>query len=150
MSEAEKILKKLNGFYYDAKNDERRIMKDQILILAETEAFIRRLSAENAELRERDKDNGDMLIIAYLDGASAARALADKLRKDNERLTKENAAQAERIAKLEDALANVRTAIETADPEVLVCTLWMPDKWPNETVVDHIDNALARAALGGE
>ncbi len=48
-----------------------------------------------------------------------------------------------RAVKAEKALTDVRAAIMEADPAVLVCTLWMPDRLsPCETVVDHIDAAL--------
>ena len=49
-----------------------------------------------------------------------------------------------RIEALEAALRNARAAIMEADPAVLCCTLWMPNHIsPAETVVDHIDAALA-------
>ncbi|MGM4891220.1 hypothetical protein [Tardiphaga sp. 839_C3_N1_4] len=45
-----------------------------------------------------------------------------------------------------EALRNVRAAIMEADPAVLCCTLWMPNRIsPAETVVDHIDAALSAA-----
>jgi hypothetical protein len=49
-----------------------------------------------------------------------------------------------READLREALRNIRAAIMEADPAVLCCTLWMPNRIsPAETVVDHIDAALA-------
>jgi hypothetical protein len=47
-----------------------------------------------------------------------------------------------------EALRNVRAAIMEADPAVLCCTLWMPNRIsPAETVVDHIDAALSAAPV---
>lgn len=55
-----------------------------------------------------------------------------------------NEAAAE-IKRLREALCNVREAIVNADPNVLTCTLWMPQVM-SETVVDYIDAALASLA----
>lgn len=47
------------------------------------------------------------------------------------------------LAAAREALRNAADAIERADPEILTCTLWMPDDVsPNETVVDHLRTAL--------
>jgi hypothetical protein len=63
-------------------------------------ALIRRLAAENAalkaQLKQEQEDCSEMLLIAHLDG----------LTKNREAHAKELAAQAERIAKLEEALAD--------------------------------------------
>ncbi len=51
--------------------------------------------------------------------------------------------QKDRVSDLENALRDVRTAIIDADPEVLCCTLWMPDDIiMGATVVDYIDLTL--------
>lgn len=47
------------------------------------------------------------------------------------------------LAAAREALRNAADAIERADPEILTCTLWMPDDVsPNETIVDHLRTAL--------
>ena len=61
-----------------------------VRLCKEAAALIRRLQAENealkAQLKQEQEDGSEMLTIAYLDGASKARALADKRRAENEAL----------------------------------------------------------------
>jgi hypothetical protein len=54
------------------------------------------------------------------------------------------------VARLREAIESAANAIETADPETLVDTLWMPDEVsPCETVVDHLRAALSQPEHNG-
>lgn len=56
-----------------------------------------------------------------------------------------------RLAESLKALDDARAAILEADPSVLTCTLWMPERIsPNETVADYLDAAARRVRDGGQ
>lgn len=54
--------------------------------LARNNALFAENEALKAQLKQEQEDGSEMLMIAYLDGASKARALADKRRAENEAL----------------------------------------------------------------
>jgi vacuolar-type H+-ATPase subunit I/STV1 len=93
--------------------------KEAFAAMSEAAAEITRLRKERDEAAEAVKTQNGVLLSA-LNARIAAERERDEARA---------------------ALTSVRDAIVRADPDVLTCTLWMPDSMA-ETVVDFIDAAL--------
>lgn len=81
------------------------------------------------------------------EAAAAHEADAKAFLAANARAEAAEARVADAVRVIEDA----RSAIVEADPNVLTCTLWMPERIsPNETVADFLEAAALRVREGGK